>query len=525
MGKSNLTQQLIQLQISSENISSVLDPLKVLDVITKEFATLLAADTVTLSRLDEATNALVVVSEYERGNWIEAELGNAFALSDFSYTNSLLNEKEIKQFTINDPAIEPSELELLLGYEMKSVLLIPFVKQDNLIGLVEVYNHEEILYEDSDLMVARLLSSTAAVAFENAAYFKQVQQSYLQLKTLHESSITIASSLDLNTILTKLASQLCSLLNVTSVYVSEYNPRTHTYRIIAETFSEFASRAERVSDLGKTYGYIYDLGNEASAGSSGIRVYYMDSPDLEPQRVEHLRQFGGNSVMEIPLLANGTMNAIISVWESRYKRVFTQEEIELCKTIALQASIALENAMLYKQARDELKHRKQLEESLRFKLLHDSLTQIPNRVLFTDRLEQAVKKFMRNGQPDFAVFFIDLDNFKKINDTFGHLIGDQALRWVARCIKEIVRATDTVARYGGDEFLMLVEDIQDDHQANQFIQRIRNKLSQPLVIDDAEIFLSCSIGYTLSTQGLQTSQDFIEGADLKMYSVKLSRSN
>ena len=525
MGKTTLTQHLIQLQISSENISSVLDPMKVLDVITKEFATLLSADTVTLSRLDEASNDLVVVSEYEQGKWLKNELGDAFPLSEYAFTNSLLKEKEIRQFTINDPAIETSELELLLGYEMKSVLLIPFVKQDKLIGLVEAYNHEEILYEDSDLMMAQLLSSTAAVAFENATYFKQVQQSYLQLKALHESSITIASSLDLSTILTKLASQLCSLLNVTSVYVSDYNPRTQTYRIIAEAFGEFASEAERVSDLGKTYDYIKDLGNGSSAGLNGVRLYYLDNPGLESKRLEHLRQFGGNSVLEIPLLANGTMNAIISVWETRHKRVFTQEEISLCETIALQTSIALENAMLYKQARDELKHRKRLEESLRFKLLHDSLTQIPNRVLFKDRLEQALKKFIRNGHPDFAVFFIDLDNFKKINDTFGHSTGDQALKWVAQCIKDIVRATDTVARYGGDEFLMLVEDIQDEHHANQFIQRIRNKLNQPLVLNDVEIFLSCSIGYTLSTQGLKTSQEYIEGADLNMYTVKLSRPN
>ena len=525
MGTSTLTEKLIQLQISSENISSVLDPLEVLDVITKEFATLLSADTVTLSRLDEEIDALVVVSEYERGEWLKNELGEAFLLSEYAFTNSLLNEKEIKQFTINDPGIEPSELDLLLGYEMKSVLLIPFVKQDKLIGLVEVYNQEEIVYQDSDLMVARLLSSTAAVAFSNATYFKQLQQSYLQLKTLHESSTTIASSLDLNTILAKLASQLCRLLNVTSVYVSDFNPREQTYRIIAEAFSEFASRAERVSDLGKTYPYIDDLGTGASTQSNSIRVYYLDNPDLVPQRVEHLRQFGGNSVLEIPLLANGTMNAIISVWESRYKRVFTQEEIELCETISLQASIALENAMLYKQARDELKQRKQLEESLRFKLLHDSLTEIPNRILFMDRLDQAMRKHLRNGHPDFAVFFIDLDHFKQINDTFGHSTGDQALQWVARCIKEIVRATDTVARYGGDEFLMLVEDIKDDYHAYQFIQRIRNKLSQPLVIDEAEIFLSCSIGYTLSTQGLKTGQEYIESADMKMYSVKLSKAH
>jgi len=523
METADLTQQLIRLQIASENISSVLDPMEVLNVITREFAILLSADTVTLSRLDETSNELVVVSEYEHGEWLTTELGDAFPLSEYTFTSSLLNEKAIKQFTINDPAIEPSELTLLLGYGMKSVLLIPFVKQDKLIGLVEVYNQKETVHEENDLMMARLLSSTAAVAFENATYFQQVQQGYLQLKALHEASTTIASSLDLNIILTKLALQLRVLLDVTSVYISDYNPATHTYQIISEAFGEFASEAERISDLGITYKYINSIGHGHTRPlSNGIRIYYIDDPNLEPLRREHLRYFGGNSVLEIPLLAHSKVNAIITVWESRYKRIFTKEEIELCETIALQASVALENALLFKQARDEIKQRKQLEESLRHKLLHDSLTQIPNRVLFNDRLEQAIKKHMRNGHPDFAVFFIDLDDFKVINDTYGHAAGDEALKWVAQSCKELARATDTIARYGGDEFMMLVEDINDIEIAEQVVQRIRNKINQPLSLYGKEITLSCSIGYTLSTQGYKTIQEYIEGADLNMYNVKLS---
>jgi len=141
-----LHQLLSQLQTASENISSVLDPREVLNVITKEFASLLPSNTVSLSRLDEATNSLVVVSEFEDGQWIETELDQAFPLSEYSITQSLLESKEIKQFTISDPSLEPSERVLMQSYGVKSVLMIPFVRQEKMIGLVEIYNKEEKLF-------------------------------------------------------------------------------------------------------------------------------------------------------------------------------------------------------------------------------------------------------------------------------------------------------------------------------------------------------------------------------------------
>jgi len=516
-----LHQLLSQLQTASENISSVLNPREVLNVITKEFASLLPSNTVSLSRLDEATNSLVVVSEFEDDQWIETELDQAFPLSEYSITQSLLESKEIKQFTISDPSLEPSERALMQSYGLKSVLMIPFVRQEKMIGLVEIYNKEEKLFEENQLMMAKLLSSTAAIAFENAIIFEQLEQSLVQQKALHDSAIMLTSCLDLNTILAKIAEQVCILLDATSVYISNYDPDTQTYRILAESISEFASEAERHSDLGVVYNYIPEDGQIPEwPNTQQLSAYHIDDPDLEKHRFKILSQYGGNSVLEIPLHASGKMNAIIKVWESRYKRDFTPQEIALCETIALQASVALENAMLYQQAQEELKQRKQLEDEFRHKALHDSLTRIPNRVLFFDRLEQAIKKKARNPKADFAVFFIDLDNFKQVNDTFGHSEGDRVLEIVAHRLTYIIREMDTVSRFGGDEFLMLVEDIRDENLANQFVNRIKSNLNQPIPVEDQELRLTCSVGFTISSQGLMTSQEYIDLADQYMYSVK-----
>lgn len=521
MDDQKLTHQLAKLKSASENISSVLNPREVLNVITREFASLLPANAVSLSRLDKTTNLLEVVSEYEDGEWITDELGRGFNLTEYKFTDSLLNQKEIKQFTVHDPDIEPAELALMQDYQMKTVLLVPFLRQDQVIGLVEIYHQEEIIYDENDLMMAKLLASTAAIAFENANLFQQIEQSYTQQKALHDSAIIITSSLNLDTILTKISEQVCSLLNATSVYISNYDPGTQTYCILAEAFSQFASEAERRSDLGTTYNYHPESGNGSQPfNPHKLRYYDIEDPDLDAHRLQHLRNFGGHSVLEIPLQASGKINAIIMIWDSRCKRVFTPQEIALCETIALQASIALENATLYYQTQEELKQRKQLEDEFRHKALHDTLTHLPNRVLFSDRLEQAIKKKKRKKQAEFAVFYLDLDNFKQVNDTFGHTEGDRVLEIVAKRLSSIIRTEDTVSRFGGDEFLMLVEGIGDITVAELFVGKIQTHISRPISICNHQIQISCSVGYTVSSQGLKTCQEYIDTADQYMYSVK-----
>lgn len=168
----------------------------------------------------------------------------------------------------------------------------------------------------------------------------------------------------------------------------------------------------------------------------------------------------------------------------------------------------------------DITERKQVEEQLRQNAFHDALTGLPNRILFMDRLEQAIGHTQRHKEHLFAVLFLDLDRFKIINDSLGHLTGDRLLVEIANRLQLCLRQSDTVARLGGDEFTILLPDIEDSSDAIRVAERIQEELRLPFALDANEVFTSASIGITLSTTGYNTAEDVLRDADIAMYRAK-----
>jgi diguanylate cyclase (GGDEF)-like protein/PAS domain S-box-containing protein len=164
----------------------------------------------------------------------------------------------------------------------------------------------------------------------------------------------------------------------------------------------------------------------------------------------------------------------------------------------------------------DVTQRAALERQLRELAFHDPLTNLPNRVLFATRLENAVA----NANRVTAVLFIDVDNFKLVNDSLGHETGDQLLVAVANRLRTCVRATDTVARFGGDEFTVLLEDLLDPDDATRTAERVGAALRAPVIVNGYEVFVSASVGVALSTP-LRTQPDrLLRDADLALYRAK-----
>lgn len=150
---------------------------------------------------------------------------------------------------------------------------------------------------------------------------------------------------------------------------------------------------------------------------------------------------------------------------------------------------------------------------------HDVLTQLPNRYLFADRFDQALANWQINRLP-FAVLLIDLDHFKDINDRYGHEVGDQVLQAVANRMLGATRASDTVARYGGDEFVALITDLADPDNAERKASKLLEAISQPIATSAGEVSLSCSIGIALCPLHGQNLDTLLKAADQTMYGVK-----
>lgn len=289
-------------------------------------------------------------------------------------------------------------------------------------------------------------------------------------------------------------------------------------------------RTESLRLTGEKYRNIFENANEGIY-VSGIEGEYLS---INPAMA---RIFGYSSPEEMMEMFSGTGAGKLYVEERRHS--------ELTEQLRRQGSLSKFESRVYRKSGEiiwisenirlfygeggalcvegvveDVTTQKMMEQDLARQALYDGLTGLPNRVLFLDRLHHAIERFNRRGGPPFAVLFLDLDRFKRINDAMGHLTGDQVLHQAGMRIQGCIRPDDTAARMGGDEFTVLLQGVKDKPEALAIVERILSELSTPLQIESQQIRVTASIGVALSNQGYEQAQDVLRDADTAMYRAR-----
>ena len=265
--------------------------------------------------------------------------------------------------------------------------------------------------------------------------------------------------------------------------------------------------AERVADLEPWYPLADYPATRVVLETEVPTIVDADDPKADPNELAYLESIGMRSMAMVPMVAAGKAIGTLEFMSTR-TGVFGPHDVELATMLAGEGAMALENARLY--------------EEIRHQALHDGLTGLANRVLFRDRVANAIQRSHgRDGQP-FAVLFIDLDDFKVLNDTLGHARGDDVLVATAERVAASLRPSDTAARLGGDEFAVLLDGIADEETALSVAIRLADLLREPMDLMDFQTMVAASIGVAMSGTFGETADDLLRNADVAMYAAKSS---
>lgn len=410
----------------------------------------------------------------------------------------------------DDPAALP------LGDDQRasaSVMCVPIRKGNEIYGIVSVRSRRANTYTQADLDTLQALADLCGgvlnrIQAEQALRDREIQERVLfeiarklcETTTREEAAQIIIDAADRLFGWDACWLDLCEDGNTRTIlgYDTVDDSRT---RVVPERPDEPAeSMIDRVVPDGARL-----VLRESETPKSGSLVTFGD------------RSRRSESLMFVPIRRGAGIIGVVSIQSYRVN-AYTEENLRTLQAIADHCAGALARI----QAQEALLLR---EEKYRFDALHDRLTGLPNRFLFLDRLGRILLGRRRHPELRFAVLYLDIDDFKRINDSRGHQYGDELLKHMAHRLQSCLRPEDTVARLGGDEFAILLEAVQSPDSAALVAQRLIETVSVPFVHEGREAHLSASVGVVHSGPGNASPQDYIRDADTAMYQAKRMGKN
>lgn len=382
----------------------------------------------------------------------------------------------------------------------ESMLVVPMRYDERTIGVITLSKLGLGQFDEEDLRLLSILADHAATAVETVRLLERTGRLARDLQRIVAMSRDLAQSLEPRAVADAMARHLAGAAGVDACTISSWD--SPGSRLL--TFGTYPPNRE----VGAEFSLTDFPATRRVLQERAISQIQVADPEADPAEVALLRAEGFESLVMLPLVAKGEAIGLVEL-EARRPVVLDEPTLELVTTMANEAAMALENAMLYADAR-RLADR-------------DPLTDAYNHRAFHQRLGEELLRAGRSRR-SLALLMLDLDGFKLVNDTLGHPFGDQVLAWVARVIRGALRGSDVLARYGGDEFAVILPDT-DRTAAERTAERIVDALAeQPFQSSGGPVPVGVSIGIATYPSDGRSGAELIAAADAALYARKRART-
>lgn len=409
-----------------------------------------------------------------------------------------------QQLIVHDAARDPRAVHVPGSVDLaeESMLLAPLRSEGRVIGVVVLSRLGLNRFADDELRLLGVLADQAAVAIENARLLAERDRHVAELAALLDISQAGGGATDERGLADVLAAKLRDAAHMDGCVISRWDDDNSA--LVA---------------IGASGRPLDDASRDLTVHRALRQILISDEPrlldpgleDLDPAELERLRKLGGAAALLLPLSTAGHVMGLVEFVSLQGGRRPQAGETALLRTMANQAAAALENASLVRQLRDAAET--------------DLVTGVYSHRHLQDRIRQETARAARTHSP-LSVLMVDLDDFKLVNDRHGHQAGDRVLRAIAGALRAAVRTSDVVARYGGDEFVVLMPDT-DSAEAERVARRATRAVADLVhpMADGSEVHVTCSAGLALHPQDGRSGKALLRAADAAMYAHKRARAS